>query len=138
MKTLQHRIADSIRKNPDAPDHRIAKNLRTVVSAVREVRETLVPIPLPSEAAVVPSSKGVSLEGKLIAMKKPADSIASNFSRLPKGQGFRVSDLSLTWGASEETIRRHAKAKNCLRFVDLGDGDWQPMVMHPETAMNLT
>lgn len=134
MKTLHQRIVESIRKNPDAPDYRIAKNLRTVVSAVQEVRANL----QPSETVVVPSSKGVPLEGKLVAMKKPADSIANNFARLPKGQGFRISDLSLTWGASEETIRKHAKAKNCLRYVDLGDGDWQPMVMHPETAMNLT
>lgn len=134
MTNLDTRIEKSIRRNPDAKDGRIAKNLGTVAAEVRRVRNMLLnSIPVDPCATLSPSG-GIRLQGMTVALRKPADSAASFIRRLPKDQGFLPDALARQWGIAENTIKRHAKDLNCLRFVEVAEGEWSAMVMHPETA----
>ena len=129
---LDERIRFSILKNPDAPDSRIAKNLGTTVAEVRRVRGSSGP-PL-SEPAT--TDEGVDLHGLQVLQRKPAESASSFIKKLPLGRGFELHILAAKWGIGEETIRRHAKDLNCLKFVKVGE-DWIPMVLNPTTAERL-
>jgi hypothetical protein len=35
---------------------------------------------------------------------------------------------------SEETIRRHARDMGCIKFVEVSEDEWVPLIMNPETA----
>lgn len=119
------RILASIAKNPDAPNHRIAKNLGIRVSEVEKLRT--------ESPAPVSTSKGTKLTGLRVLPRKPADSAAMLIKQLPSNEGFEIPVLAHSWGISEETIRRHAKDLKCHRYVEI-NGEWIPMVMNPETA----
>lgn len=123
------RILASIAKNPDAPNHRIAKNLNLTVGEVAAVRDAQ---PTHTSPAAV-TCDGVELRGLRVLPRKPADSAAGFIKRLPQGRGFEPRVLAAEWGMSEDTIRRHAKDLKCLKFVEVND-EWVPMVMHPDTA----
>lgn len=122
------RILASIAKNPDAPNHRIAKNLGITVGEVAAVRgDPAAKTPPPTVTG------GVELKGLRVLPRKPADSAAGFIKRLPVGRGFEPRVLAAEWGMSEDTIRRHAKDLKCLKFVEVND-EWVPMIMHPDTA----
>jgi len=124
------RILASIAKHPDAPNHRIAKNLGLTVSEVAAIRGSAPTRPAP---AAPTATGGVELKGLRVLPRKPADSAAGFIKRLPVGRGFEPRVLAAEWGMSEDTIRRHAKEMKCLKFVEVND-EWVPMVMHPDTA----
>lgn len=124
----RQRILDSIAKNPDAPDHRIAKNLNLRVSEVRDVRGTT--------PAATPAIEGVSLANLRVLPRKPVENAAVHIRRLPKGRGFEPGVLAREWGMSEESIRKHAKDLKCLKYVEVAADEWVSMVMSPETAIN--
>lgn len=130
MKTLNDRIKESILRNPSYSDYQIAKNFRGASTAlVKSLREGS-PAPSPEEAPV----KGVQLSRLRVLSRRPSESAAKFIRRLPNGRGFSVSDLSREWGMSEETIRKHARDLGCLKFVEITEDEWVPMVMNPETA----
>lgn len=129
MKTLDHRIAESIRRNPSKTDYEIAKNIRgSSTGEVKRVRAAL------SEGGSADLPGGIKLTGKRVLMKKPPESAAKFIRKLPKHQGFDPSDLSRDWGIGRETIRRHARELDCLRYVEVEQDDWRELVLHPETA----
>lgn len=128
------RILASIAKNPDAPNHRIAKNLGITVGEVAAVRDTRTSAyQVAAPVATVVTCDGVELKGLRVLPRKPADSAAVFIKRLPVGRGFEPRVLAAEWGMSEDTIRRHAKDLKCLKFVEVND-EWVPMIMHPDTA----
>jgi len=130
MKTLNDRIKESILRNPSYSDYQIAKNFRGASTAlVKSLREGS-PAPETPEAPV----KGVQLSRLRVLSRRPSESAAKFIRRLPNGRGFSVSDLSREWGMSEETIRKHARDLGCLKFVEITEDEWVPMVMNPETA----
>lgn len=138
MRTLEERIKNSILRNPEAKDHSIAKNNNTLVSTVRAVRAAMGETPEADPKPQPNSPAGFDLRGKMILTRKPAECVADNFHRLPNGKGFLLSELARTWKVSEETLRRHAKTADCMRYVDVGNGDWQQMIMNPKTAKSFT
>lgn len=125
------RIRASIERNPGAPNHRIAKNLKLTVAEVAAVRATMETV---KPAAATPLSGGVTLTGLRVLPRRPAESAAVHIKRLPCGRGFEPRVLAQEWGMSEDTIRRHAKDLKCLKYVEVSPDEWVPMVMSPETA----
>jgi len=121
------RIEAALSRNPQYEDGRIAKNVRgsntAMVAAVRAGREY-------GEN----NSDGVKLSGKSVLSRRPADSAAKFIKRLDRGKGFSPKDLARKWGMSEETIKRHAREMNCLKFVEVTEDEWTALVMCPETA----
>ena len=126
----RQRILDSIAKRPDATDRQISKNLKVLLSEVREARITAPA----SSVATAPVSGGVLLRNLRVLPRKPADSASVHIRRLPKGKGFEPKVLAHEWGMSEETIRKHAKDMKCLKYVETSPDEWVSMVMSPETA----
>lgn len=133
METLAYRIAEAIRRDPSKTDREIAKNIRgSSTGEVRGVRASL------SGGKEPNPSGGIKLLGKRVLMKKPPESVAKFIRRLPKNQGFDPSELSRDWGIGRETIRRHARELDCLRYVEVEQDDWKELVLHPETAAKFT
>lgn len=128
MNTNTTRIKTSIARNPVAPDYKIAKNLNVRVAEVAAVRATLSLDSAPTE------SGGVSLKGKNVLSRKPAETASKFIRKLPLGRGFDIRQLSKEWGIGEDTIRRHAKDMACLKFVEVETDEWIPVIMNPETA----
>ena len=122
------RIKNSILKNPDAPDHRIAKNLKLRVSEVVSVRETMNGTPASGDLS------GLDLRGLKVLPRKPAESASTFIRKLPLGKGYPVKQLTSEWGIGEDTIRRHAKDMGCLKYVEVETDEWIPVVMNPITA----
>lgn len=122
------RIKNSILKNPDAPDYRIAKNLNLRVSEVVSVRETMTVAPVSGDLS------GLDLRGLKVLPRKPAESASTFIRKLPLGKGYPVKTLTSEWGIGEDTIRRHAKDMGCLKYVEVETDEWIPVVMNPVTA----
>ena len=127
MKNIE-RIKASIVNNPAAPDHRIAKNLSLRVDEVKSVRASMSP------DSLNPTQGGVSLKGKNVLPRKPAESASKFIRKLTLGRGFDIRELSREWGIGEDTVRRHAKDMGCLKYVEVEPDEWVPVVMNPETA----
>jgi len=130
-KTVNERIAEALRKRPDASNREIAKNLMGITSAqVQRFRE--------SGAEEQPETEtplsGISLSSKMVLSHKPAPTASLMIQKLPKGRGFEPKDLSKQWHLSEETIRSHAKKHGCLKYVETSPGEWVQVVMNPQTA----
>jgi predicted transcriptional regulator len=121
------RIKTSIAKNPTATDYTIAKNLNITVGAVAVVRSRIKESP-------VKVFTGVSLKGKNVLPRKPAESASKFIRKLAPGRGFDIRELSKEWGIGEDTVRRHAKDMGCLKYVEVEPDEWVPVVMNPETA----
>jgi hypothetical protein len=146
--TLDDRIADSIRRNPDRKNWEIAKNFKGVSTVDVERVRVAMGKGAPStsktasrkdsveEAAESPSFKiaGISLSNRSVLSRRPAESAAKYLRKLANGKAYATSDLAKAWGMSEETIRKHARDLGCLKFVEVEADDWKPMVMNPETA----
>lgn len=124
------RIKSSIAKNPDASDYRIAKNLKLRVEDVAVVRGKVTK----DTTLEAPIVGGVSLKGKKVLTRKPAESASKFIKRLPTGRGFSILELSRECGIGEGTVRRHAKEMGCLKYVEVEPDEWVQVVMNPETA----
>jgi hypothetical protein len=145
--TLDDRIADSIRRNPEKKNWEIAKNFKGVSSSdVERVRSAISRASSTSKKANVKDSveatteqtsfkiAGISLSNRSVLSRRPAESAAKYLRKLANGKAYSTSDLAKAWGMSEETIRKHARDLGCLKFVEVEPDDWKPMVMNPETA----
>ena len=66
--------------------------------------------------------------------KKPVATVRSRFYGLKKNVAYRVADAVREWGISDETIRRHARDAECLRYIERGNETWEECIMHPDTA----
>ena len=136
------KVEAALRRNPEYADRRIAKNVRGSNTAmVNEARARLGLAAGPPEGAapepteIRTHSHGVVLHSSTrVLSRRPAESAAKYIKRLPKGRGYDPKELSHDWGMSEETIRRHARDLNCLKFVEVSEDEWKPLVMNPETA----
>jgi hypothetical protein len=122
------RIRASIARAPHLTDSRVAKNLRHVSAA--EVAHVRAMASDTGEAKI----SGVSLGNRRVLSRRPAESAAKFIKRLPNGRGFHPRDLAQSWGMSEETIRRHARDLGCLKFVEVSEDEWHPLIMSPDTA----
>ena len=132
--TKEQRIKLALAKTPNAKNSEIAKRLSGVlagdVQAVRDSGEVIEP-----ESVEI---SGFSLTNKEILSHRPAETASLFIQRLPKGRGFAPSDLSRKWHLSEETIKNHAKRLGCLKYLNVGAGQWIQVVINPETAEGLT
>lgn len=137
MNVLEQKIREAITRNPGKGNAAIAKNYRGATAGlVASLRESSPPDPVLFGARVneAPQGSGIALRGMRVLSRRPAESAAKFIKRLPKGRGFDPKTLSHDWGMSEETIRRHARDLNCLKYVEISDDEWAALVMNPETA----
>jgi hypothetical protein len=141
MNVLEQKILVALTKDPTKSNAAIAKNYRGatagLVASIRSHSATPDPVLFgarANEAPQAPQSSGIALRGMRVLSRRPAESAAKFIKRLPKGRGFDPKALSHDWGMSEETIRRHARDLNCLKFVEISDDEWAALVMNPETA----
>jgi hypothetical protein len=122
---------DAIRRHPSKTNAEIAKSLYKIksveVKAVRDGSE------IPAHVDQTGPS-GFSLRGARVLSRRPFESAAKFIKRLPNGRGFDVPSLSKEWGMGEETIRKHARDMGCLKYVEISEDEWMPLVMNPETA----
>jgi hypothetical protein len=68
------------------------------------------------------------------AIKKPTATVVSRFYLLKKGVAYKLNDAAREWVMSEETIKRHAQDRDCFRYVETTNENWEACIMHPETA----
>jgi hypothetical protein len=79
--------------------------------------------------------KGIPLSGVNVSNTKPNDGLKSKIFSLRKGSGFPVSTLSEKWHVSEETIKKHAKKEDALKYVEVSPGEWVQCVINPQTEV---
>jgi hypothetical protein len=131
-ETKRSRILASLTRDPSRSDSGIAKNLSVSVFDVREVRAGMSGAsPDPVEPRGI---SGITLTQRRVLSRRPAESAAKFIKRLANNKGFHPSDLAREWGMSEETIRKHAREMGCLKFVEVTEDEWKPLIMSPETA----
>jgi len=121
------RIRNSINRNPNAPNHQIAKNLNVKTDEVAKVRAEM-------GQTADNTDGGIILNKLRVLPRRPAESAAKYIKRLPLGRGFDIKKLAQEWGMGEDTIRRHAKDLGCLKYVEVEPDEWLPVIMNPETA----
>lgn len=78
---------------------------------------------------------GIQLRNARISSTRPSDSPKRLFYGLSKGKGYPLPALMEAWNLSDDTIRKHAKRLDCLRWVETAPGEWTPCVLHPDTAV---
>lgn len=138
----KQKIEEHIRRSPLKSDSSIAKNFSGMRAGdVRKVRESMAGKPettKPETEETEHSGKiaGISLANRSVLSRRPAESAAKFIRKLPNGKAYAPSDLSRAWGMSEETIRKHARDLGCLKFVEVDQDDWKPMILNPDTAKN--
>ena len=129
----RERIRAAILRNPAKPNRAIAKSLSKVLSSeVEQVRQELGGTPQSEPEAT--GLSGVVLTQKRVLARRPAESAAKYIKRLPNNKGFHPSDLAREWGMAEETIKKHARDMGCIKFVEVTEDEWKPLIMAPETA----
>jgi hypothetical protein len=129
----RERIRVAILRNPTKSNYKIADGLHKITTAeVEEVRKSLDGIESTELESV--GLAGVILTQKRVLARRPAESAAKYIKRLPNNKGFHPSDLAREWGMSEETIRKHARDMGCIKFVEVSEDEWKPLIMAPETA----
>lgn len=141
MNELEQKILAAIARNPGKSNAAIAKNYRGATnSLVAALRGGAGPTPVTVTQSAPEGSQGpgIALRGMRVLSRRPADSAAKFIKRIPRGRGFDPKDLSREWGMSEETIRRHARDLNCLKYVEVAEDEWVALVMSPETAKSYT
>lgn len=134
QKSLEERILFSISRNPGATPGHIAKNVSCAVAAVREVMSRASIPEKKTEKSESGPAPGVLLSNLKVLPRRPAESAAKYIKQLENGRGFLPAVLAKTWGMSEETIKRHARDLGCLKYVEVSEDEWVPMVLSPETA----
>lgn len=132
------RIVGSIARNPDHPNWKIARNLEGVncadVEAARAIMggETARPA---KAAADAESIEAIPLNQKRVMPQKPQGSDCRRRIRdIKRGVCHRVPAFAAFLGISEDTLRRHAKALGCLKWVEMTPDNFEEAVMNPDTA----
>jgi predicted transcriptional regulator len=131
------RILAAIAKRPSAANYDISKNLSAVTSAeVAEVRASMT-----GEVMRWPQDdkeselEAIPLNQKRVMPQKPQGSdCRRRLHEIKRGVCYRVADFAQHLGVSEDTIRRHAKALHCIKWVEMAPDNFEECVMSPETA----
>ena len=138
---LKQRVRDQITKRPGLPDCRISDLLRTgaerkrsvttqeVAAVRREMGLTQQP-----ESDTTNSANGIVLGKTNVYVQQPQDRAKGLIYGLTKGRGFPVHEFAERWHMSEETLSKHAKRHDAMRYVELSPGHYVRCVLHPETA----
>jgi hypothetical protein len=130
------KIQAAIARNPDRSNWAISKSFKSLrasdIAAIREKMTGQVHHEVAETKTGI--SGGVSLASRRVLSRRPAESAAKFIKRLPNGKGYPPRDLAAQWGMSEETIRRHARDMGCIKFVEVSEDEWVPLIMNPETA----
>lgn len=134
-KTNEQRIEDALERDPNKSNYLIAKNLGVTVPEVRRARRARNgDTPAPTPATTEEPTMGIPIGRMRVQTRRPAESAAKFIKRLPLGRGFCPKELAKLWGMSEESIKRHARDLQCIKFVEISEDEWKPMIMNPETA----
>lgn len=132
------RIVSSIIRNPDHPDWKIARNLEGIYSAdVAEARAMMTDeLRQPGKApATADPIEAIPLNQKRVMPQKPQGSDCRRRIRdIAQGVCHRVPAFAAYLGISEDTLRRHAKALHCLKWVEMTPDNFEEAVMNPDTA----
>lgn len=132
------RIVSSIVRNPGHADWQIAKNLGGISSHdVAEARQVMAGEIGPETTGASESSavEAIPLNQKRVMPQKPQGSDCRRRIRdIKRGVCHRVPDLAAHLGISEETLRKHARALHCLKWVEMTPDNFEEAVMHPDTA----
>jgi hypothetical protein len=137
--TKRLRIVGALMRNPDAPSYTISKNLGRGFSSrdVQVVRATLSdeerqPAPLPDSPGELES---IPLNQKRVMPQKPQGSDCRRRLReIKRGVCHRVADFAHHLGISEETLRKHARSMQCIKWVEMTPDHFEEAVMSPDTA----
>ena len=76
----------------------------------------------------------VNVKNLTLARKRPPRTARDRILALNKGKAYTLAELHSEWGLSLKTIRAHAKDLDCFRWMELENGAWEEVVLHPETA----
>lgn len=132
------RIVSSIIRNPDHPNWKIARNLiGTNVADVVEARAMMEgELERPDKATADSGPvEAIPLNQKRVMPTKPQGSDCRRRIRdIKRGVCHRVPAFAAYLGISEETLRKHAKALSCLKWVEMTPDNFEEAVMNPETA----
>lgn len=131
----RNRIIASLERNPDAKNHIIAKNLSGVLAwEVEQIRASMTGQNNLQEA-MLGELEEIPLNQKRVMPQKPQGSdCRRRIHEIKRGVCHRVSDFAQHLGISEETLRRHARSMNCLKWVEMSPDNFEEAVMNPETA----
>lgn len=80
------------------------------------------------------ASGGFSLRGVNLLEERPQGTIKKRLFSLRRGMGYRVDELSKEWHMSVETLRKHAKEYDALRYVEITPGEYVACIVHPDTV----
>jgi len=93
------------------------------------------PAELPGAKERTSYAGGISLKEHIkVRSSRPSEGVKKKLFSLRRGVGVPVNELADTWGVSPGTLQAHARRHDCLRYVEIGPGDWVQCVLHPETA----
>ena len=89
----------------------------------------------PAKPADAPeTTDGLVLHNDNVYCTKPQDRAKGLIFSLPKGRGFPVAELAKQWNMNPETVRKHARKWDALRYVERTPGEIVTCVCHPDTA----
>jgi hypothetical protein len=133
------RISSCIIRYPDRGNWAIAKNLSKVTAHdVAEVRATMageLGQPIPEDSTEKSQIEAIPLNQKRVMPQKPQGSDCRRRIRdIKRGVCHRVPAFAAFLGISEDTLRRHAKALGCLKWVEMTPDNFEEAVMNPDTA----
>lgn len=86
------------------------------------------------EDDTAPATGGFSLRGVSLLVERPQGTIKKRLYSLRRGMGYRVDELSKEWHVTAETLRKHAKDYDALRYVELTPGEYVACIVHPDTV----
>lgn len=76
----------------------------------------------------------LQIKNRKFSRKRPPKTTQDLIHSLDKGKAFTLQELQTLWGMSLKTIRTHAKAMDCHRWMEAEKGQWEEVVLHPQTA----
>ena len=129
----RQRIIAAILRHPDEANWKIAKRIYKGTSAeVQSARDSMGG----NEAQTVdPGIDGIIIGQRRVMPQKPQGSDCRRRIReIKKGVCHRVPQFAAHLGISEDTLRKHARAMACLKWVEMTPDNFEEAVMNPDTA----
>ena len=133
----RNRILAGILKRPNAANYDISKNLSAVTSAeVAQVRASMTgQRPKETQEDTQSELEAIPLNQKRVMPQKPQGSdCRRRIHEIKRGVCHRVAEFAMHLGISEDTLRKHARSMNCLKWVEMSPDNFEEAVMNPETA----
>jgi len=128
-------VRDYLASRPGLSVNHAAKNLGVASADVRKAGQAVGYEFAPRvQPAAAKGGGGMPIGGKRVALRKPAESAKNHLLKLPKDRAYPVEELSERLCLSTETIRKHAKELDAIRYVEQAPGEWVPCILNPETA----